>query len=325
MSLKEENNMEVNIPIISFSSFFSKDIREKNDFIRSVGEGLQKLGFISIVDHNIPESLISEAYISAERFFNLPQNIKQKYEKPELAGQRGYTSFQREKAKNAGIGDLKEFWHVGPSEHSTKNPNIWPDEVGDFHKNFVSLYDSLMSCALVLLEACALYLKEPKDLFTNMIGGGNSILRVIHYPPIPTQTHGAVRAAAHEDINFITLLCGATQPGLQLLSRNNQWLSIPTVPGQIIVDTGDMLQNLTNGVFKSTTHRVINPEGDNISRYSMPFFVHPSSNVSLAPLKSCVRISGLNSQYRDFTAGEYLSERLKEIGLMTAQSQREQI
>jgi isopenicillin N synthase-like dioxygenase len=315
--------MDIDIPIISLSDYYSKKIEDKKRFIKSVGNGLANLGFISIVDHNIPELLISQAYKSAEKFFNLPEQSKQRYEKTELAGQRGYTSFQRERAKNAGIGDLKEFWHIGPPEDSTTLPNIWPLEILDFQLNFQSLYCALTDCALALLEACALYLGEPEDLFTKMTLGGNSILRVIHYPPVPQYTDGAVRAAAHEDINFITLLCGATQPGLQILSRSNEWLSVPSIPGQIIVDTGDMLQNLTNGIFKSTTHRVINPEGENISRYSIPFFVHPSSNVSLAPLKSCVNLNGSKPEYRSFTAGEYLNERLREIGLMTKSPQAE--
>lgn len=312
--------METNIPVISLSLYDSKNSDDKNRFIKSVGEGLKYLGFISIVDHHISEAQIARAYQCAQRFYSLAPEQKLPYEQAELCGQRGYTSFQKERAKGSQIGDLKEFWHVGPIQNDCKIPNIWPSEITDFKEAFESVYLSLLDCAHVLLEACALYIGEPKNLFTDMIQGADSILRIIHYPPVLGQTCGAVRAAAHEDINLITLLCGATQPGLEILRHDQKWVSIPAVPGQIIVDTGDMLQNLTNGIFKSTTHRVVNPTDENISRYSMPFFVHPRSDVSLSPLDSCVKQTGKRSEFRNFSAGEYLSERLGEIGLMTKTS-----
>lgn len=316
--------MYTNIPVISMKDYTSAHPQIRRAFIQKVGEGLEKFGFISIVDHQISDQDIGKAYLAAREFFALPTPIKLRYEIPDLAGQRGYTSFQKEHAKSATIGDLKEFWHIGPLDCDFVKANIWPQEVPNFYDAFKNFYTSLQHCSKVLLEACALYLGEAPQLFADMVTKGDSILRVIHYPPVPEETHGAIRAAAHEDINFITLLCGATQPGLELLSRDNTWVPIPSIPGQIIVDTGDMLQNLTNGIFKSTTHRVVNPLGENISRYSMPFFVHPRSSVSLAPLPSCVKKRGSRPEYRNFAAGDYLKERLGEIGLIGKKSQIDQ-
>ncbi|MEN9265618.1 MAG: 2OG-Fe(II) oxygenase family protein, partial [Thermostichales cyanobacterium BF4_bins_65] len=237
------------------------------------------------------------------------------YSDPALKGQRGYTCFGKEHAKDNPYPDLKEFWHIG-REGSPYLSNLWPTEVPRFRSVFVELYRQLDVCGSYLLQACAMYLREPVNLLADMAMGGNSVLRVIHYPPIPLTAHPAsIRAAAHEDINFITLLCEATAPGLELLQRDGTWLPIHTLPGQIIVDTGDMLQHLTNGLFRSTTHRVVNPDNDREQRFSMPFFIHPRPEVDLTPLPSCVAQTGGIPKYPPLTAGEFLEIRLKEIGL----------
>ena len=217
---------------------------------------------------------------------------------------------------------MKEFWHVGREAFTrdidrTNYPeNIWPADWQEFKAAFNGLYKALDNCSLDLLKACSLYINEKEEYFPSMVEDGNSILRVIHYPPVAEDANPAsVRAAAHEDINFITLLCEATDSGLELQNRDGSWRAIDTGPGQIIVDSGDMLQNLTNGFFKSTTHRVVNPNNSRSRRFSMPFFVHPRSEVDLSPCVACVEKTGGEKKYPDMTAGQYLSQRLKELGL----------
>jgi isopenicillin N synthase-like dioxygenase len=309
------------IPVVSLQDYKTGGAaREK--FIRTLGEALADIGFFAVSDHGVDMSLIEKSYKVAEDFFKLPEAEKKKFEDLALKGQRGYTSFGREHAKDAKAPDLKEFWHVGqelePGHPMGKvyPPNIWPESVPEFRASFVKLFNQLETCALQLLEACALFVGEPIDRFSGIAQNGNSILRVIHYPPIPDSANPAsIRAAAHEDINLITLLCEATAGGLELLERDGSWRPIHALKGQIIVDSGDMLQNISNGFYKSTTHRVVNPDNSRERRFSMPFFVHPRSEASLNPLPGCIQKSGGTKKYPDITAGAYLMQRLKEIGL----------
>jgi len=291
-------------------------------FVEALGDALSEVGFFSLVNHGVDSEVVARAYAAAERFFTLPDAVKANYERRELNGQRGITSFGRERARDRAAADLKEFWHVGreipagaPGQESHLE-NLWPEEVNDFRESLTALYQQLEACALRLLEAAAVYLGEPRELIREMAAGGNTLLRVIHYPPVPADADPAsMRAAPHEDINLITLLCEATAGGLEILTRDGVWAAIPSLPGQIIVDTGDMLQNLTNGLLRSATHRVVNPANSRERRFSMPFFVHPRAEVSLAPLPSCIARTDPDRLYPSITASEYLLQRLREIGL----------
>lgn len=299
------------IPVLDLTHF-AGDGPEADAFVRRLGEALEEFGFFTLVNHGVDQELIRQAYAAVEAFFLLPERVKQRYEKLELKGQRGFTSFGREHAKDHPVPDLKEFWHVGRDRYLA---NVWPEEAPEFHPALAELYRQLDRCSLTLLEAVGLYLGEERSLIREMAEEGNTVLRVIHYPPVPEDAPAAsLRAAPHEDINLITLLCEATASGLEILTREGEWLAVQAPPGQIIVDAGDMLQNLTNGVLKSTTHRVSNPANNRERRFSMPFFVHPRSEVSLAPLPSCVERVG-EERYPAITAGEYLELRLREIGL----------
>ncbi|MEM6867980.1 MAG: 2-oxoglutarate and iron-dependent oxygenase domain-containing protein, partial [Cyanobacteria bacterium P01_C01_bin.121] len=289
-------------------------------FVEAFGQALEEYGFFALANHGVEQRTINAAYGAAEAFFALPDNTKNQYEIAELQGQRGFTRFGTEHAKDSSAPDLKEFWHVG-REQPTANPvsypdNIWPREVPHFRPVMATLFEQLEACASELMRACAQYLNQPENFFSTQISEGQTILRVIHYPPVSEEvTPNSQRAAPHEDINLITLLCEATSPGLELLTRDGQWLPIQTLPGQIIVDTGDMLQSLSNGLLKSTTHRVVNPNSSRDRRFSMPFFVHPRPEFDLTPLPECVTRTGGERLYPAQTAGEYLQQRLKEIGL----------
>ena len=310
------------IPVASLKDFESTDPVKRQKFVQTIGDALVDIGFFALSDHGVDGDLITHAYGAAQTFFELPESTKKTYEDLSLNGQRGYTSFGREHAKDASAPDLKEYWHVGqelPQGHplAAKYPaNLWPSEVAGFRETFTTLFSQLERCSMQLLEACATYLGEPEHRFTSVAQGGNTILRVIHYPPVAPDAHPAsIRAAAHEDINFITLLCEATASGLELKDRSGAWRPIQALKGQIIVDAGDMLQNITNGFFKSTTHRVVNPDNSRERRFSMPFFVHPRGEASLAPLASCLSRTGGQATFRNISAGDYLDERLREIGL----------
>lgn len=311
-----------NIPVVNLNDFLSDSESARRGFFETAGRALEDIGFFALEGHGVESGLIDKSYGLACRLFELSETAKRRYEDPEIKGQRGYTSFGREHAKDSDAPDLKEFWHVGrelPAWHALTRiypKNIWPLEFQEFKPTFLKLYEQLDACSTHLLRACALYLGEEESAIADTARDGNTILRVIHYPPVAEDRHPqSVRSAAHEDINLITLLCEATDDGLELKQRDGSWLPIKAVPGQIIVDSGDMLQNLANGVLKSTTHRVVNPNDDRSRRFSMPFFVHPRSEVSLNPLASCVARMGGVKNYPDITAGEYLMQRLKEIGL----------
>lgn len=311
------------IPVLSLQDFTSspKGSEKSQAFVAAFGEALSNVGFFALIDHGIEQRIIDAAYAATEAFFALPEATKAQYEISDLNGQRGFTCFGKEHAKDSEAPDLKEFWHLGRDrlvENPTDYPdNIWPREVPQFQPVMATLFQQLETCASHLMEACALYLNLPADFFTTQVAEGHTILRVIHYPPIPGDaTPASQRAAPHEDINLITLLCEATTPGLELLKPDGEWLSVQTLPGQIVVDTGDMLQSLTNGLLKSTTHRVVNPNSSRDRRFSMPFFVHPRPEFDLTPLPECVERTGKAAKYPAQTAGEYLHQRLKEIGLV---------
>ena len=237
-------------------------------------------------------------------------------------GKEGLQAMAKREAKDASTPDLKEFWHVGRIFPKGSNlskiypENIWPDEFPAFEDVFTNLYRQLDACSTAILEGCAIYLNLATDRFSKIARNGNSILRLIHYPPVPDDAPAtAIRAAAHEDINLITLLCESTASGLELLQRDGKWRPIHTQKGQIVGDAGDMLQNLTNGYFKSTTHRVTNPDNSKERRFSMPFFIHPESNADLTPLERCIELTSGKPNFPRITAGEFLAQRLKEIGL----------
>ncbi|MEM9151776.1 MAG: 2-oxoglutarate and iron-dependent oxygenase domain-containing protein, partial [Cyanobacteria bacterium P01_F01_bin.3] len=279
------------IPTLDLQDFTSG--KNVDAFVEAFGQALEEYGFFALANHGVEQRTINAAYGAAEAFFALPDNTKNQYEIAELQGQRGFTRFGTEHAKDSSAPDLKEFWHVG-REQPTANPvsypdNIWPREVPHFRPVMATLFEQLEACASELMRACAQYLNQPENFFSTQISEGQTILRVIHYPPVSEEvTPNSQRAAPHEDINLITLLCEATSPGLELLTRDGQWLPIQTLPGQIIVDTGDMLQSLSNGLLKSTTHRVVNPNSSRDRRFSMPFFVHPRPEFDLTPLPECV-------------------------------------
>ena len=304
----------MSVPTLSLKAFTHGSLADRAAFSDALMQGLQQYGFIILADHGVAEDLLEHAYEHAEEVFALPYTTKRRY----AAGMRGYTPFGTEHARDSSLPDLKEFWQIGrapapglPAEDFP--PNVWPAEFPAFERTFSNLFAALDETGRVLLSALAPKLGLPGDYFDAKVAGGTSILRVLHYPPVPEDApEGAVRSAAHEDINFITLLVAAKGAGLQLLDRDGSWLPVETAPKNLIVDSGDMLQRLTNGVIPSTTHRVVNPVGPNVSRYSMPFFMHPASDVSLECLPSC---EGDGAKWPEITAGEVLAQRLREIGL----------
>jgi len=311
------------IPTVDFRLASSDDEGENAAFVEQVGGALKDIGFFALVNHGIPRTLIDETYRQCDAFFDLEEATKRKYSQPEIAHQRGYTAFGVEHAKDNPAPDLKEFWQAGrvyPEQGPSPSypANIWPTEhVEGFQPTAERLYASMESLAERLLEACSVYLGKSANWLSDMAKEGNTIIRMIHYPPLgPNTPEGAVRSAAHEDINFITLLVTATADGLEVMDHDGTWISVQGVQDAIIVDSGDMLQNLTNGLFKSTTHRVVNPKEANSRRYSMPMFVHPRNEVDLTPHPHFVAMTGGTPRYPSINAGDYLHQRLKEIGLI---------
>lgn len=308
------------VPELSLLSYVNGTEAEQQKFVDELYLGLKDYGFIILVDHIVGQDVINQSYEKINQFFKLPNEKKLEYVCQKGGGQRGYTAFGIEHAKNNTAGDLKEFWHVGREVEPTHKyypfypENIWPSEVEGFETTLTKLYDSLSATSIVLLEALGRALDVPKNYFADMAKLGNSILRPIHYPPIVGEIEvGAIRAAAHEDINLITILVGATGSGLELLDRNGEWLAVSTKPGQLIVDSGDMLKVLTNDVIPATTHRVVNPDNKTTARYSMPFFVHPTPDTLLKCIPSCL---GDGAKYEPINSHDYLMQRLREIGLM---------
>lgn len=310
------------IPVLSLRDLTHGTPAQRDAFVQTMGDALVDIGFFALTDHGVSDALIADAYARAREFFDLPLSTRLGYEKAELRGQRGYTSFGREHAKDSDAPDLKEFWHVGRERAGLHHPgavpydNLWPSEIPSFRPAMGQLFAALDDCAGHLLRACASYMGEAPDFLTGLADSGDTVLRVIHYPPVPADRHpSSVRAAAHEDINLITLLCEATAGGLELLQRDGSWRPIHALHGQIVVDSGDMLQHLSNGWFKATTHRVVNPDDSRAQRFSMPFFVHPRGDADLTPRPGCVARTGGQPRFASQTAGQYLAQRLAEIGL----------
>ncbi|NQZ77928.1 MAG: isopenicillin N synthase family oxygenase [Ekhidna sp.] len=310
------------VPSLDLADFVSGTEEQKHAFVAKLGEAYTNIGFVSIKNHGLSDELTEHLYETVEEFFRLPDDVKEVYEKKELAGQRGYISKGREKAKGRNTGDLKEFFHVGqPKENQREDypDNIWPNEVPALEKYTSEAYLTLLRTAIHMLRAIALYLELPENYFDEKVKEGNSILRPIHYFPIEDPDAippDAVRAAEHGDINLITLLMGASADGLQVLRRDGKWIPITALPDQIVVNVGDMLERHTNGKLKSTIHRVVNPPPElmHTSRFSIPFFMHPVSEMDLSCLEGC--IDGEHPKaFEDITAGEFLDERLREIGL----------
>ena len=277
---------------------------------------------MAVKNHGLSDALCAELYAQVKGFFTLSKEEKEAYEIEGLAGQRGYVSFGKEHAKNKNEGDLKEFWHFGQTvEDNDPIKEEYPDnvqvnELPKFNTVGREVYQKLEATGREMLRAIALHLNLDENYFDAKIHNGNSILRPIHYPPITHEPKDAVRAAEHEDINLITLLMGASADGLQVLNKSGEWISVTALPDQIVVNVGDMLQRLTNNKLKSTTHRVVNPPREKwgTSRYSIPFFLHPRSEVSLNCLPSCISESNPKN-FSDITAGEYLEQRIIELGL----------
>jgi isopenicillin N synthase-like dioxygenase len=311
--------MTESIPILSLKAEALDPARFAADF----GSSFERYGFAIVADHGIDPQLIDQAWTLTRAFFALPDESKAHYAKAGIGGARGYTPFGVEIAKDAAHVDLKEFWHVGrdlPPGHRFRDhmpDNIWPAEVPEFRAALTALYAAFDVCGNKLLSAIARYLGLSPDWFETKVENGNSVLRLLHYPPIGDES-GSIRAGAHEDINLITLLLGAEEGGLQLLTREGEWMAIRPPEGAMVINVGDMLQRLTNNRLPSTTHRVLNPppERRHIPRYSMPFFLHLASDVMIKTLPECVDSAHPDLYPSSITANDYLTERLIEIGLL---------
>lgn len=311
------------IPKLDLNDFAAGPKASRDLFVSALGNAYEEIGFVAIRNHGIDNQLLNELYQSVKDFFNLPANIKEQYDDSAGGGQRGYTGFGKEHAKNSNKGDLKEFWHFGQwVDDDDKLKDYYPEnkfvkELPSFNYNGKAIYRALENTGIQMLRAIALYLKLEETYFDAKIHNGNSILRPIHYPPINGEPDGAIRAGEHEDINLITLLVGASADGLEVLNKKGQWVAVTEVQDHIVVNVGDMLQRLTNDRLKSTTHRVVNPPREqwHLPRYSIPFFLHPRPEVSLACLEGCIDDEH-PKKYADCTAIEFLEERLREIGLL---------
>jgi isopenicillin N synthase-like dioxygenase len=304
------------IPVLSLED-------DRTEFSQRIGESFRTFGFAMVRDHGIDQALIDRAWALTVQFFALPDDVKRAYFIAGQGGARGYTPFRTEVAKGATEKDLKEFWHIGrdlPAGSplaASMPPNVWPDEIEGFRETFTELYAQFDKAGAEILSAIAVYLGVDARWFDPAIEDGNSVLRLLHYPPVSQGAGGAIRAGAHEDINLITLLLGAQEAGLELLGKNGEWLSVAPPEGAVVINIGDMLQRLTNHVLPSTTHRVRNPEGDRAahSRYSMPFFLHLRSDFPFKTLEQCITDENPDRYPVSITADDYLQGRLREIGL----------
>ena len=311
------------IPIVDLRDYTSGDPKRKEKFIKEIGSAFENIGFVALSGHFLSDDLVKNLYGEVKEFFDLPQEVKDSYEIEGIGGQRGYTSFGKEHAKGRKEGDLKEFWHFG--QYVEDNPVLkaeYPDnvivkELPEFNEIGEETYKMLEKTAKYVLRALALHLDLPETYFDQYIKNGNSILRPIHYPPIVNEPKNAVRAAAHGDINLITLLMGAHGKGLQVQNHKGEWVDAIATPDQLMINVGDMLSRLTNEKLQSTVHRVVNPPRElwNTSRYSIPFFMHPISSMPLNCLDNCIDEKH-PKHFEDITAGEFLNERLIELGLI---------
>ncbi len=310
------------IPSVNLADFLSDDKSRKQKFINEIGYAYENIGFVALKGHFLDDQLVKDLYEEVKNFFDLPVAIKEKYEIPGIGGQRGYVSFGKESAKGKKEGDLKEFWHFGQyvnkdSKYAKEYPeNVIVEELPKFNEVGKKTYQMLEKTAKYVLRSLALHLELEETYFDKYIKNGNSILRPIHYPPIKTEPKGAERAAAHGDINLITLLMGAQGKGLQVQNHNGDWIDAMAEPDELMINVGDMLSRHSNNKLKSTIHRVVNPPKElwGTSRYSIPFFMHPISDMKLDVLENCIDENN-PKQFEDITAGEFLDERLKELGL----------
>lgn len=310
------------IPLVDLSLYTQGNEAQKRQFVADLGKAFVEVGFVGVANHGIASELVKEFYNQSKQFFAQPDEIKSKYEVKGLAGQRGYTSFGKEHAKQSNVGDLKEFFQIGqtvPEQHALGKDypaNVSVAEQPNFLQVGLDLYRAFEKSGTALLEAIAIFLDLDKDYFVPHITYGNSILRAIHYPPITSEPKSAIRAEEHEDINLITLLVGASADGLQVKGTANEWLDVKATGDIIVINVGDMLQRLTNNKLKSTTHRVVNPPRElwHTDRLSIPFFLHPRGDMDLTCLENCIA-AGQKAAYEPITAGGYLDERLREIGL----------
>lgn len=294
---------------------------DRDAFAQKLGTSFEEYGFAVLADHGIPDELIARAEQKAKEFFALPEEVKRKYALGQ-GGARGYTPFGIETAKGHKAFDLKEFWHVGrelPEGHAFADvmaANVWPEEVPGFKETFLELYDTFDAAGLKVLSAIARYLGIDEDYFRDTVRDGNSVLRLLHYPPQKEATGEHIRAGAHEDINTITLLLGAEEAGLELKTKDGRWIPVSPKPGELVINIGDMLQRLTNGKLRSTPHRVVNPAPDRASnaRYSMPFFLHFRPDFMIEALPGTVP-AGEEPKWPPISSHDYLLERLREIKL----------
>ena len=315
----------ITIPRLDLNTYINGNADEREQFSNDIGKAFNETGFVTITNHGLSKELIDRLYDQVKTLFALPDAIKQQYEIPGLAGQRGYTGKGKETAKGFKTPDLKEFWQIGQTVTDDETlkaqypDNVTVNEPPEFNPTTIEVYKKLETAGKHLLRAIAVYLELPENYFDDKVHNGNSILRTLHYFPITdpeSVPDDAVRAGAHEDINLITLLIGASADGLELLTRDNTWFPVKAYGEDLVVNVGDMLQRLTNNKLKSTTHRVVNPPRElmKFSRFSVPFFLHPKSGMDLTSLDSCIDEQH-PKLYTDITAGEYLDERLREIGL----------
>ena len=310
------------IPSVNLVDFLSSDKSKKQQFIDKIGYAYENIGFVALKGHFLDDKLVENLYTEIKNFFDLPLETKEKYEIPGIGGQRGYVSFGKESAKGKKEADLKEFWHFGQyvdsdSKYAKEYPeNVTVNELAKFNEVGKETYQMLEKTAKYVLRSLALHLGLDEIYFDKYIKNGNSILRPIHYPPIKTEPKGAERAAAHGDINLITLLMGAQGKGLQVQNHEGEWIDAMAEPDEIMINVGDMLSRHSNKKLKSTIHRVVNPPKEmwGTSRYSIPFFMHPVSDMKLDVLENCIDAEN-PKQFDDITAGEFLDQRLKELGL----------
>ena len=312
-----------NIPSVNLRDFLSGDPERKQKFVNEIGKAYEDIGFVALKGHFLDDRLVDSLYSEVKNFFGLPVEVKKQYEIPGIGGQRGYVSFGKEHAKGRKEGDLKEFWHFGQYlEEGSKYENEYPanvevKELPEFNKVGEEAYKMLEKTGVYVLRALAIYLGLDEFYFDKYAAEGNSILRPIHYPPITAEPDNAVRAAAHGDINLITLLMGAQGKGLQVQNHDGEWIDAIAEPDELVINVGDMLSRHTNNKLKSTIHQVVNPPRElwGTSRYSIPFFMHPVSEMKLDCLPNCVDEEH-PKLYDDITAGDFLYERLVELGLI---------
>ena len=312
-----------NIPSVDLADFLSDTPSRKQKFVDEIGKAYEEIGFVALRNHFLSDDLVDELYKEVKDFFALPIQNKKKYEIEGLGGQRGYISFGKEHAKGKKEGDLKEFWHFGQEPSPDANlkeqypDNIVVEELANFNTTGMKAYKMLEKTGISVLRALAIYIGLEEHYFDHWASNGNSILRPIHYPPIKEEPKGAVRAGAHGDINLITLLMGASTGGLQVQRKDGEWIDAIPKEDELVINVGDMLERHTNNKLRSTIHRVVNPPKNQWDkpRYSIPFFMHPRSDMKLNCLEECITTDN-PKQYEDITAGNFLHQRLVEIGLI---------